>query len=378
MANDRFLRACRREEVDRTPVWFMRQAGRYMPEYRAVRERHSLLEIVKTPELAVEVTLQPIHAFALDAAIMFADLLPPLEGMGLRLSYEQGEGPVIHNPLRSLADIEALRVPDPRESVSYTLDAIRLAKGELEGRVPLIGFAGAPFTLASYAIEGGGSRDYRRTKQLMHREPAAWRTLMSKLAAMVGDFALAQLAAGADAVQIFDSWAGTLSPDDYAEYVLPYVHQCIATIKSSQQSASKLTDATPSLPTGDWRLPSAPIIYFGTDMSGMLPQLRQTGADVIGIDWRIQLDNAWAQLGPGLAVQGNLDPMTLFAPWPRLEQRAAAILDRAAGRPGHIFNLGHGILTETPVENVRRLAEFVHEYTVDKQTRRPGDDSQSL
>src|SRR5262249_1464625 len=187
---------------------------------------HSLLEIVKTPELAVEVTLQPIHAFALDAAIMFADLLPPLEGMGLRLSYEQGEGPVIHNPLRSLADIEALRVPDPRESVSYTLDAIRLAKRELEGGVPLIGFAGAPFTLASYAIEGGGSRDYRRTKQLMHREPAAWRTLMSKLAAMVGDFALAQLAAGADAVQIFDSWAGTLSPDDYAEYVLPYVHQC--------------------------------------------------------------------------------------------------------------------------------------------------------
>ena len=210
-SNDRFLKACRREEVDRTPVWFMRQAGRYMPEYRAVRERHSLLEIVKTPELAVEVTLQPIRALDVDAAIIFADLLPPLEGMGLRLTYEKGEGPLIHNPLRSADDIEALRVPDPRESVGYTLDAIRLAKRELEGRVPLIGFVGAPFTLASYAIEGGGSREYRRTKQLMHGQPAAWHMLMSKLAVMVGAFALAQIAAGADAVQIFDSWAGALS-----------------------------------------------------------------------------------------------------------------------------------------------------------------------
>jgi uroporphyrinogen decarboxylase len=359
--NDRFLKACRRQEVDRTPVWFMRQAGRYMPEYRAVRARHSLLEIVKTPELAVEVTLQPISAFELDAAIIFADLLPPLEGMGLQLTYEKGEGPVIHNPLRAPADIAALHVPDPRESVGYTLEAIRLAKRELAGRVPLIGFAGAPFTLASYAIEGGGSRDYRRTKQLMHSQPEAWHLLMSKLSAMVGEYALAQIDAGADAVQIFDSWAGALAPDDYAEYVLPYVQQVISGMRG--------------LGIGDWGLgerevdpqslvhsPQAPIIYFGTDMSGMLPLLRQTGADVIGVDWRIQLDDAWAQLGPGLAVQGNLDPMTLFAPWPRIEQRAAAILDRAAGRPGHIFNLGHGILTETPVENVARLAEFVHEY----------------
>jgi uroporphyrinogen decarboxylase len=364
----RFLKACRREEVDRTPVWFMRQAGRYMPEYRAVRERHSLLEIVKTPELAVEVTLQPIRALEVDAAIIFADLLPPLEGMGLRLSYEKGEGPVIHNPLRSAADIEALRVPDPRESVGYTLAAIRLAKRELESRVPLIGFAGAPFTLASYAIEGGGSREYRRTKQLMHGQPDAWHMLMSKLAAMVSDFALAQLDAGADAVQIFDSWAGALSPDDYAEYVLPYVQHAISQIKSLQQEDERRTtkderDVAPSsLVLGPSSPAGPPIIYFGTDMSGMLPLLRQTGADVIGVDWRIQLDNAWAQLGPGLAVQGNLDPMTLFAPWERIEQRAAAILARAAGRPGHIFNLGHGILTETPVDNVRRLAEFVHEY----------------
>jgi uroporphyrinogen decarboxylase len=357
LTNDRFLKACRREEVDRTPVWFMRQAGRYMPEYRAVRERHSLLEIVKTPELAVEVTLQPLRAFELDAAIIFADLLPPLEGMGLRLSYEQGEGPVIHNPLRSPADIEALRVPDPRESVGYTLDAIRLAKREIEGRMPLIGFAGAPFTLASYAIEGGGSREYRRTKQLMHAEPEAWRALMSKLSAMVGDFVLAQIAAGADAVQIFDSWAGALSPDDYAEYVLPYVQQLVAGVRGWE-----MRDGGASAPQSLSPVGYPPIIYFGANMSGMLPLLRQTGADVIGVDWRIQLDDAWAQLGPGLAVQGNLDPMTLFAPWPQIEQRAAAILDRAAGRPGHIFNLGHGILTETPVEHVARLAEFVHEY----------------
>jgi len=362
--NDRFLRACRREAVDRTPVWFMRQAGRYMPEYRAVRERHSLLEIVKTPELAVEVTLQPINVFELDAAIIFADLLPPLEGMGLHLTYEKGEGPVIHNPLRTPADIAALRVPDARECVGYTLEAIRLAKHELADRVPLIGFAGSPFTLASYAIEGGGSRDYRRTKQLMHREPDSWHMLMSKLSAMVSDYALAQIAAGADAVQIFDSWAGALAPDDYAEYVLPYVQLVIASIRDQ---GSEVGDQH-GLPTPD-RRPLTPVIYFGTDMSGMLPLLRQTGADVIGVDWRIQLDDAWAQLGAGLAVQGNLDPLTLFAPWPRIEQRATAILDRAAGRPGHIFNLGHGIMTETPVENVARLAEFVHEYSSDKLTR---------
>jgi uroporphyrinogen decarboxylase len=375
LSNSRFLRACRREEVDRTPVWFMRQAGRYMPEYRAVRERHSLLEIVKTPELAVEVTLQPIRVFELDAAIIFADLLPPLEGMGLHLTYEKGEGPVIHNPLRAPADIAALSVPDPRESVGYTLEAIRLAKRELADRVPLIGFAGAPFTLASYAIEGGGSREYRRTKQLMHAQPDAWHMLMSKLSAMVGDYALAQIAAGADAVQIFDSWAGALAPDDYAEYVLPYVQRVVSHIKSnfSEDERRKTKDESSSDPSSFVLRPSSagtpPVIYFGTDMSGMLPLLRQTGADVIGVDWRIQLDDAWAQLGPGVAVQGNLDPMTLFAPWPRIEQRAAAVLDRVAGRPGHIFNLGHGILTETPVEHVARLAEFVHAYSSDRVTR---------
>lgn len=345
--NDRFLRACRREPTDCTPVWFMRQAGRYMPEYRAIRARYGFLEMVKTPELAAEITMQPVKALAIDAAIIYADILPPLEGMGLQLSYEKGEGPVIHNPLRSAADIAALRQPDPRETVAYTLDAIRLVKGELTGRLPLIGFSGAPFTLASYAIEGGGSREYRRTKQLMYREPAAWHALMAKLARLVSDYALAQIAAGADAIQLFDSWVGALSPADYVEFVLPYVQQVITAIHAATIDGA----------------PGTPIIYFGTGLSGMYGLLRQSGAEVIGVDWRSTLDDAWAQLGPGVAVQGNLDPHTLFAPWELIERRATDVLDRAAGRPGHIFNLGHGILTETPVENVARLAEFVHAYS---------------
>jgi uroporphyrinogen decarboxylase len=356
ISSDRFLRACRREPVDRTPLWFMRQAGRYMPEYRALRARHGFLEMVKTPELAAEITLQPIHAFELDAAIIYADILPPLEGMGLQLTYEQGEGPVIHNPLRTHADVAALAEPDPRETVGYTLDAIRLVQRELGGRVPLIGFSGAPFTLASYAIEGGGSREYRRTKRMMYSEPATWHLLMQKLAQLVGDYALAQLAAGADAIQLFDSWAGALAPNDYAEYVLPYVQQVIATIKS--RTGVQLN--APPEHQHDSAQHAAPVIYFGTDTAGLLGLLRQSGADVIGVDWRIALDDAWAQLGPGVAIQGNLDPHALFAPWPEIERRATDILNRAAGRPGHIFNLGHGILTETPVENVARLAEFVH------------------
>jgi uroporphyrinogen decarboxylase len=341
----------------------MRQAGRYMPEYRALRERHGFLQMVKTPELAAEVTMQPVRAFGVDAAIIFADILPPLEGMGLRLTYEAGEGPVIHNPLRSAADVAALRVPDPRETVAYTLEAIRLAKRELAGAIPLIGFSGAPFTLASYAIEGGGSKEYRRTKQLMYGEPAAWHALMAKLADLVGAYLAAQAEAGADALQLFDSWAGALAPGDYAEYVLPYVQRAIAAVRPPT------TDDRPPT-TGDagerslvvGRRSSVPVIYFGTSMAGLLGLLRHSGADVVGVDWRVSLDDAWAQLGPGVAVQGNLDPAALFAPWPEVERRAKEILDRAAGRPGHIFNLGHGILTETPVEHVRRLVSFVHEY----------------
>lgn len=341
MLRERFLRACRREPVDCTPIWLMRQAGRYMPEYRAVRERYSFLEMVKTPELAAEITLQPVAAFDIDAAIVFADILPPLEGMGLQLTFEKGEGPVIHNPLRTTADIDALRRPDPRETVAYTLEAVRLVKRELEDRIPLIGFSGAPFTLASYAIEGGSAREFRHTKGLMYGQPQSWHLLMSRLAALVSDYLLAQVEAGADALQIFDSWAGMLAPGDYAEYVLPYVQQCVTEVKRS----------------------GVPVIYFGTDMNGMLPLLRQTGADVLGADWRIYLDEAWAQIGPGFAIQGNLDPSVLFAPWLEIERRVIDILDRAAGRPGHIFNLGHGILTETPVEHVQRLVEFVHAYS---------------
>jgi uroporphyrinogen decarboxylase len=337
----------------------MRQAGRYMPEYRALRERHSFLQMVKTPELAAQITLQPLRAFELDAAIIYADILPPLEGMGLRLSYEQGEGPVIHNPLRTPADVEALAQPDPCETVGYTLEAIRLVKHELGGRVPLIGFSGAPFTLASYAIEGGSSREYRRTKRLMYTEPQTWHALMGKLSQLVSDYALAQIAAGADAIQIFDSWAGALAPGDYAEYVLPYVQQCISAIKGVGDGGRGMGDRGPSpIPH-----PPSPVIYFGTDMNGMLSLLRATGADVIGVDWRIFLDDAWEQLGPNVAVQGNLDPHVLFAPWDAIERRAADVLRHAAGRPGHIFNLGHGILTETPVAHVARLAEFVHQYS---------------
>ena len=340
---NRILAACRREPTDRTPIWLMRQAGRYMAAYRAIREHHGFLEMVKRPELAAEITLQPIEAFGMDAAIIFADILPPLEGLGLQLSFAKGEGPVIHNPIRGPADIAALRQYDPEEHSGYTLEALRLVRRALPAETALIGFSGAPFTLASYAIEGGSSREYRRTKALMYGDPASWHTLMGKLAELVAAYLAAQARAGADVVQLFDSWAGALAPDDYQEYVLPYVQAALRTFR--------VAFAEPP-----------PVIYFGTDMSGMLPLLRETGADVIGLDWRIRLDDGWAQLGPDVAVQGNLDPMALHAPWPEVERRARAILERAAGRPGHIFNLGHGILTETPEENVRRLVEFVRTY----------------
>ena len=369
--NDRFLKACRREAVDCTPVWFMRQAGRYMPEYRAIREKYGFLQMVKTPEVATEITLQPVRALAIDAAIVFADILPPLEGLGLHLTYEKGEGPVIHNPIRSAEDVAALRASDPRETVRYTLDAVRLTKRELAGKLPLIGFSGAPFTLAAYAIEGGGSKDFRTVKRFMHGQPQAWALLMNRLVTLVTDYLLAQIEAGADAVQIFDSWAGQLSPFDYVTGVLPYVQQVVRHVREALDQTSNVKQPALSLSKGQNALtlpipPAAPvpIIYFGTDMSGMSAAVRQTGADVLGVDWRINLDQAWRDLGEhDVAVQGNLDPATLFAPWPELQRRAQDVLDRAHNRPGHIFNLGHGILTETPVDNVKRLAEFVHEYS---------------
>jgi uroporphyrinogen decarboxylase len=339
--DSRFLRACRREPTDATPIWLMRQAGRYMPEYRALREKHNILELIRTPELAAEVTLQPMNAFDLDAAIIFADILPPLVGMGLNLEFLAGEGPHIDNPVRSAADVERLLVRPAEETLPFTLEAIRLVRSELDGRgLPLIGFSGAPFTLAAYAIEGGGTKQYTRVKGMMMGDPAAWHSLMDKLADVVGDYLLAQARAGAQALQLFDSWVGQLSPEDYRTHVQPYTRRALETARTA----------------------GVPIIHFGTGTSGLLEDLRDAGGDVIGVDWAIDIDKAWARLG-NVAVQGNLDPIALFAPWPQLEARAKAVLDKVGGKPGHIFNLGHGILQHTPTDNVARLVDFVHAYT---------------
>jgi uroporphyrinogen decarboxylase len=340
-AISRFLRACRRQSVDTTPIWLMRQAGRYMAEYRALREKYGIMELIKTPELACTVTMQPIQAFEVDAAIIFADILPPLEGMGLQLQFADGEGPLIHNPIRSATDVDALRVLAPEESLWFTIEAIKLVRQELQSRsISLIGFSGAPFTLASYAIEGETTRSYLQTKRLMMHEPATWHRLLIKLSDVVGHYLLAQARAGAQALQLFDSWVGILSPADYREFVLPYSRRAIELARAA----------------------GVPIIHFGTDTSGLLEPLQDAGGDVISVDWRIDLEAAWRQLRPDRAIQGNLDPAALLAPWPELKKRACLVLDQAAGRPGHIFNLGHGILPSTPVENVRRLIDFVHEY----------------
>ncbi|MBI4002480.1 MAG: uroporphyrinogen decarboxylase [Nitrospira defluvii] len=335
--NDRFLKACRREPVDCTPVWFMRQAGRYMVEYRRLREKHSILDLCKTPELAAQVTLQPIDRFALDAAIIFADILLPLEPMGLSLEFAEGEGPVIHNPVRDRAAVERLKVIDGTE-LQYVMEAISLTRTMLAGRVPLIGFAGAPFTLASYAIEGGSSRNYIHTKQMMYSEPEIWHRLMDKFARVITGYLRRQIKAGAQAVQLFDSWVGCLSAGDYVEYVMPHVQLIFEGLKHE----------------------GVPLIHFGTGTTAILKSMRQAGGDVIGIDWRIPLDEAWALVGHDRAVQGNLDPVTLFGPIPEIERRVADILRRAAGRPGHIFNLGHGILPNTPVEHVAATIDLVH------------------
>ena len=336
--NDRFLRACRCEPVDCTPIWLMRQAGRYMEGYRRLRQKYTFLEMVKTPELAVEVTLQPVDAFDLDAAIIFADILPPLEAMGMALEYVEGEGPLLHPALRSAAEVAALRVPDPRQCLSFTLDAIRLARRELQDRVPLIGFSGAPFTLACYAIQGGASHDGHLTKSLMYCQPGVWHTLMNKLTRVVSDYLAAQVEAGAQALQLFDSWVGFVGPADYRRFVLPYTRQVL-------QSAQA---------TG------VPVIHFSTGTAGMLELIREAGGEVFGVDWRVRLTDAWERLGAGVAIQGNLDPTVLFAPPAELERHVDDILFQARGRCGHIFNLGHGVLPETPVENVAALVEMVH------------------
>ncbi len=335
-----FLLAAARQSASVTPVWFMRQAGRYMAEYRAIRERHTLLEICAQPELAAEVTMQPVHRLGVDAAILFADILLPLVPMGLKLEFVAGEGPAIHNPIRRAADLEALRSVDPAADLGSVLEAIRLVRRELSPAVPLIGFAGAPFTVATYAIEGGPSRHLLESKRMMYEAPELWHQLLARLTVVVGDFLAAQVAAGAQAVQVFDSWVGQLSAADYRTYVFPH----------SRALFERLAGL------------GVPRIHFGVGADHLLPGMAEAGGDVIGLDWRTPLDDGWRRLGGERAVQGNLDPVALFAPMPELRRRVVAILDQAAGRPGHIFNLGHGILPTTPVDKVRAVVEMVHEY----------------
>jgi uroporphyrinogen decarboxylase len=336
----RFLKACRLEPVDRTPVWFMRQAGRYMEEYRRLRRRYGMLELCRNPELATEVTLQPIRRFEPDAAIIFADILLPLPPMGVEFEFAAGEGPRIHRPLRYPADVARLRPVVPEESLGFVMEALRLVRAELDPRIALIGFAGAPFTLASYMIEGGHSRHFLATKRLMYEEPDAWRNLMSVLTRTTVDYLRAQAAAGAQALQLFDSWVGALDPDDYREFVMPY----------SAGVFRSLEDL------------GIPLIHFGTGTAGFLELIREAGGSVIGVDWRVPLDEAWRRVGHDRAIQGNLDPLALMAPRPILKGKVEAVLDRAAGRPGHVFNLGHGFLPETPVDNVSAVIDWVRGY----------------
>lgn len=332
------LRACARLPVERTPVWFMRQAGRALPEYRAVRARHSLLEICAQPELAVEVTLQPVRRLGVDAAILFADILLPLIPMGVELEFAPGEGPVIHTPLRGAAELARLRPLQAEADLPAVLETVRGVRAALPPEVALIGFAGAPFTLACYLIEGGGSRDFARARALMYGEPGLWHRLLERLAAAVADYLTAQVRAGAQVVQLFDSWAGALAPDDYREFVQPHSAAVLAAVAAA----------------------GAPSIHFGTGTAMLLEAMRDAGGDVIGVDWRVPLDQAWDRLGPGVAVQGNLDPAALLAPLPALEQQVRRVLDQAGGRPGHIFNLGHGVLPQTPPEALAAVVEWVH------------------
>jgi len=336
----RFVRACLRRPVDRTPVWFLRQAGRYMPEYQAVRKHHTLLEICKQPRLAAEVTITAAERLDVDAAIIFADLLLPFECMGLPFEFQAGEGPVVHHPVRTLDDVQRLRT-DRASELGYVAEAIERVVAHFKDRLGIIGFCGAPFTLASYMIEGGGSRNYIHTKTLMYRQPAAWGLLLDKLVAVLREYAAQQVAAGADVIQIFDSWAVALSVGDYRDFVLPATKILVREVQAL----------------------GVPVIYFGVDTASLLPAMRETGADVLGLDWRVPLDEGWRSLDYACAVQGNLDPITLFAEPELIRRRVHQILAQAGGRAGHIFNLGHGIVPGTPVENVQAVVKFVRQYS---------------
>jgi uroporphyrinogen decarboxylase len=333
-----FLAACRREKTSYTPVWLMRQAGRYMEEYRKLRAEFSFLDLCKRPDLAADITIAPVERLGVDAAILFADILLVLEPMGLGLEYSKDDGPVIRAQIRSRTDVEELNEFEPEAELPYVFETVRKARAALGGRAPLIGFAGAPFTLASYIVEGGGSRNYLKTKKLIFSDPGAWKALMERLAIVVAKYLNAQIAAGAQAVQLFDSWAGCLSPGDYQRYVLPYTRAAIAALT-----------------------PGTPVIHFSTGTAGMLKLVREAGGDVIGVDWRIHLDEAWAAIGYDVGIQGNLDPAALLGKPKEIRSRVEEILNRAGGRPGHIFNLGHGVFPETPVENAVAMVQAVHE-----------------
>ncbi|MBI5282588.1 MAG: uroporphyrinogen decarboxylase [Candidatus Solibacter usitatus] len=337
--SSRFLDACRRRPTDVRPVWFMRQAGRYMKQYREVRAKHSILEICRRPDLAAQVTLQPVEVLDVDAAIIFADLLLPVEPMGLKLKYTTGEGPVIDNPVRTSHDVDTLSTTNT-DDLGYVGEAIRMVSGALAGKVPVIGFVGAPFTMASYMIEGGASRNFINTKHLMYNDETLWRRLMGKLVDVLGPFAVLQVAAGARAIQVFDSWVGALGADDYVRYVAPYSRALIERIRST----------------------GVPVIHFGTGAAGYFRELHAAGGDVMGVDWRLNIDQAWMDISYRSAIQGNLDPAALFAPLPELKQKVHELLKRTGTRPGHIFNLGHGILPETPVENVKAVVQMVREF----------------
>ncbi len=345
--NSLLIRAAKALPTERTPVWFMRQAGRYMPEYRAVRKQYSLIEICKKPEVAAQVTIEAAEILKVDAAIIFADLLLPLEVMGLPFHFADGEGPGgngprIEKPVRSPEDVAQLRT-DRAADLGYVSEAVKIVCKHFGDKLPVIGFCGAPFTLASYMIEGGGSRNYIFTKKMMYAAPAAWNELMKKLVAVTAEYSAEQVRAGADTIQIFDSWVGCLSVEDYRRYVLPHATNLVKRLQKT----------------------GVPIIYFGTDSATLLRSMQETGAEVVGLDWRIPLDTGWQSLGFKCAVQGNLDPVLLFADWRELKSRAGDILRQAAGRPGHIFNLGHGILPETPVENVKALCDYIREHSTD-------------
>ena len=335
-----FLMACRRQPTQYTPIWLMRQAGRYLKEYRALRKKYSFLEMCKNPELAAQVTLQPVGRFKLDAAIIFSDILIPLEPMGVEFEFAKGEGPVFHHPVREMKDIEKLRVIEPEEEISFLIKAIQIVRKELEGKLPLIGFSGAPFTLASYIIEGGHSKNYVLTKGLMYQNRPAWDALMEKISEVLIRYINAQIRAGAQAIQLFDSWVGSLSPADYEKYVLPYSKKVIEGINKA-----------------------VPLIHFATTSSTLLEKMKQAGGAVIGVDWRVNLGEAWARLGYDVAIQGNLDPVILLSSPDLIEKEVKRILNEAGNRPGHVFNLGHGILPNTPVDHVAALVEAVHQYS---------------